>query len=104
MRSGVKMNNRNKSAYIETAGGKIKCRQCQAMSKRTEKQCRSPAMRNKTVCRIHGGMSTGPKTPEGKARCSAPHTTYGHETRKMRKERAIKVAELKCISVIFKGA
>ena len=30
--------------------------------------CRSPAMKNGR-CRIHGGLSTGPKTPEGRARC-----------------------------------
>lgn len=83
-----------KSQLLSTAGGSITCKQCQAMSKRTKKQCRSPAMRNKSVCRVHGGKSTGPKTLEGKARCSAPHTTYGHETRNMRKERFFRIAEL----------
>ncbi|MDA0630613.1 MAG: HGGxSTG domain-containing protein, partial [Proteobacteria bacterium] len=41
------------------------------MSKRTRKQCGAPAMRGKRVCRFHGGLSTGPKSAEGRARCAA---------------------------------
>jgi hypothetical protein len=33
--------------------------------------CRNWAVRGKTRCKFHGGMSTGPKTPEGKARVIA---------------------------------
>ena len=33
--------------------------------------CRNWAVRGKTRCKFHGGMSTGPKTPEGKARVVA---------------------------------
>ena len=50
-----------------TLGGRVRCRQCKAQSKRTKQQCRCPAMRNNEVCRIHGGLSTGPKTPGGRA-------------------------------------
>ena len=38
--------------------------------------CRAPAMKNGR-CRIHGGKSTGPRTPEGLARLAAAHTTHG---------------------------
>ena len=38
--------------------------------------CRSPAMANGR-CRMHGGRSTGPRTPEGLARMTAARTTHG---------------------------
>ena len=31
-------------------------------------------------CRMHGGASTGPRTPEGRARISAANTTHGFHT------------------------
>lgn len=48
-----------------TAGGKIRCMRCQAMSKRTRLQCGAAAMKGKRVCYTHGGKSTGPKTTAG---------------------------------------
>ena len=33
--------------------------------------CQKPPLNGKTRCRLHGGLSTGPKTPEGKARIVA---------------------------------
>ncbi len=38
--------------------------------------CRGPAMTNGR-CRMHGGRSTGPRTPEGKARMIAANTKHG---------------------------
>ena len=38
--------------------------------------CRTPGMRNGR-CRMHGGASTGPRTPEGLARCTAAVTKHG---------------------------
>ena len=38
--------------------------------------CRAPAMSNGR-CRMHGGRSTGPRTPEGLARLSAARTKHG---------------------------
>jgi hypothetical protein len=38
--------------------------------------CRAPAMPNGR-CRIHGGTSTGPRTPEGLARLAAARTRHG---------------------------
>lgn len=35
--------------------------QCTAKSKRSGERCKCYAMKGKTVCRIHGGRSTGPK-------------------------------------------
>ena len=38
--------------------------------------CRQPAMANGR-CRLHGGLSTGPRTPEGRARCARARTIHG---------------------------
>lgn len=38
--------------------------------------CKAPAMRNGR-CRMHGGKSTGPKTPEGIERVRAAHLKHG---------------------------
>ena len=40
--------------------------------------CRAPAMANGR-CRMHGGGSTGPRTPEGLARLAAAHTKHGND-------------------------
>jgi len=42
--------------------------------------CRQPAMAN-SRCRMHGGLSTGPCTPEGLARCRATRLVHGYRTR-----------------------
>lgn len=73
--------------YLFTLGGRIRCIRCNAMSKRTKQQCMAPAIKGKTKCRTHGGKSTGPKTAEGKARCSEAKTVHGRETRKARAAR-----------------
>jgi hypothetical protein len=38
--------------------------------------CKCPAMRNGR-CRMHGGLSTGPTSPEGLARIVAARTVHG---------------------------
>ena len=79
---------------MTTAGGRIICKQCQAASKRTRLQCKAPAIKGKNVCRTHGGLSTGPKTEQGRQRCAEAKTLHGRETRKIRAERSRKSAEL----------
>ena len=78
----------------KTLGGRVTCTQCNAQSKRTKLRCRAPAIKGKTKCRIHGGLSTGSRTPEGKARQIEANTKHGRETRAIRKERSVKLAEL----------
>jgi len=39
--------------------------------------CRAPAIRSKLRCRMHGGRSTGPRTPAGIARIRAARTIHG---------------------------
>lgn len=41
-------------------------KKCGALARSTGKPCERKAMRNGR-CRNHGGLSTGPKTPKGKA-------------------------------------
>jgi len=79
-----------------TAGGRICCIQCQAMSKRTKQQCRAPAVRgsNANKCAFHGGKSTGPKTLEGRQRCAEARLVHGQETARNRKDRNLASARL----------
>jgi hypothetical protein len=64
--------------------GRYDCNQCTAKSKRSGDRCRAPAVRGKSVCRMHGGKSTGPRTPEGKAALAARFLVHGTQTRRLR--------------------
>jgi hypothetical protein len=57
-------------------------------------------MKGKRVCRTHGGLSTGPKTPEGRARCAKAKTTHGNDTRVARAEHSKKMAEIRNLEAI----
>jgi hypothetical protein len=48
----------------------LKGEKCEAYARSTGKPCQAPAMTNGR-CKLHGGLSTGPKTPEGKAKALA---------------------------------
>ena len=43
--------------------------------------CQKSPVAGRTRCRLHGGLSTGPKTPEGKARIAAAHWKHGRRSR-----------------------
>ena len=79
---------------FRTAGGRILCVQCQATAKSTHQQCRRPATTGKRVCKLHGGKSTGPRTPEGRQRCAEVKTVHGQETTSIRMERRLASARL----------
>ena len=89
------MGSSEKEAFILTLGGRIRCPRCQAKSKRTKQQCRSPAIRGKLVCKVHGGRSTGPRTQQGRNLCGAAKTLHGRETRAIRAKRQQALAELR---------
>ena len=97
------MGSSEKEPFILTLGGRIRCPRCQAKSKRTKQQCRSPAIRGKRVCRIHGGRSTGPRTKEARNLCGAAKTLHGHETRAIRAKRQQALAKLKLLESVCKG-
>ena len=57
--------------------------------------CQNPAIKERSRCKLHGGKSTGPRTPEGKARVIAAHTKHGRRSKAhMEKVKAIN-AELR---------
>ena len=103
MRTCEKMTEFVKEELISTLGGRIRCTSCQAKSKRTKQQCRSPAIRGKRVCKVHGGKSTGPKTEQGRNLCGAARTIHGRETRQKRARRQQALAELKLLERMGKG-
>ena len=80
----------NIEPFLTTAGGRIECLRCTAMSKRTMLQCGKPALKiSKTQkCQFHGGRSTGPQTDAGKMRVAAAQLTHGRETQQIRAERS----------------
>ena len=59
--------------------------------------CQKPSIKGKTRCRLHGGLSTGPRTAEGKARIAAAHYRHGRRSKKFVKARAKIWAELRII-------
>lgn len=89
--------------YINLFGQDTFAPRCQAQSKRSKRQCRKAAIRDKQVCRIHGGKSTGPMTEQGRKRCAAAKTAHGWETRALRKARAEKFREMKAWMQILNG-
>lgn len=47
---------------------------------RSGSPCKNPAIAGKARCRLHGGRSTGAKTPEGFAKLRALHWKHGRAT------------------------
>ena len=60
---------------------------CGARSKRTGKPCRAAAMPNGR-CKVHGGKSTGPRTPEGLERSRRANWKHGRFSREAKAERS----------------
>ena len=87
---------KSKQPTLITAGGKIICRRCQAVSKRTGKQCGAAVDRlSKTSkCKWHGGRSTGPKTEQGRQRCAEAKAVHGKDTRAKRAQNAASATKL----------
>ena len=84
-------------SHISLIGERIRAPRCQALSKRSQLQCRKAALTGKRVCMFHGGKSTGPVTEDGRKRCANAKTMHGYETRAARKYRAGKFRELKAL-------
>jgi hypothetical protein len=59
---------------------------CGARAKSTQRSCLAPAMTNGR-CRMHGGMSTGPKTPEGLANSKFANWKTGYHSAEAKEER-----------------
>jgi hypothetical protein len=54
----------------------LKAPRCGATNRRGE-PCAAPAIRGKRRCRLHGGHSTGARTPEGIERIRLANTKHG---------------------------
>lgn len=77
-----------KSERVALARFFLESPRCGARTKRNNHEpCKAPAMKNGR-CRLHGGKSTGPKTPEGKLKSAKANFKYGHYTKKAIAERA----------------
>jgi len=75
------------SAWLKngnTPGDLSKVPRCGARN-RKGKPCQCPAMRNGR-CRLHGGLSMGPKTKEGIERIRKAHLKHGRYTKKAIRE------------------
>jgi hypothetical protein len=60
---------------------------CGAKSRRSGSPCEQPAMPNGR-CRLHGGKSTGPRTPEGLMRSRRARWKHGYYSAEAKAERA----------------
>jgi hypothetical protein len=76
---------------------KSKQRYCEAYIKRTQSNCGKPTVPQMRVCSGHGGLSTGPRTPEGRQRMAASKTKHGRETRALRQLRSLISHELRVV-------
>src|SRR5262245_41414723 len=66
---------------------------CGARSRRSGKPCRAPAIRGKRRCRMHGGLSTGPRTAEvleRSRRANWKHGRYSQEAKNAQAEAALR--------------
>ena len=93
----------NPIKYLVTAGGKITCLRCTALSKNSREQCRKPALKisRSQKCQLHGGRGSGPKTAEGKARIGKAHLVHGRDTNQRRQERSessLRLAQLEDVA------
>ena len=73
-------NTDGKVKYLKTAGGKINCLRCTALSTRTKLQCGRPAIKTSRTqkCQFHGGR---PHTAETLKRISEANTLHGQATK-----------------------
>jgi hypothetical protein len=95
------MSTAEREATISLAGGRIRCRRCQTLSRRSQLQCKKPALKGKRVCGFHGGKSTGPKTAAGRQRIAESKTIHGRETRAIRAQRSADLRRLEDVGRMF---
>lgn len=59
---------------------------CEAVSKQSKQRCRNFSVKDKVVCHIHGGKSTGAKTKAGKIRQKMAQRKHGLRSKEAREE------------------
>ena len=60
---------------------------CQAKSKQSGQRCKNFAIKNKLVCWLHGGRSTGARTKKGQERQRQAKIKHGFKTKEAIEER-----------------
>ena len=75
---------------------------CGARRKSDGQACRQPGMANGR-CRMHGGLSTGPRTPEGLERSRTARWKHGHYSAEARATRQEARALLRALQQMLKG-
>ena len=90
------VNSRWKKVPQSNFGPEWQGQRCEAKTRRGT-ACQKPPLRDKTRCRLHGGLSTGPKTPEGKARIAAAHWKHGRRSRAFTEARKQIWADLRAV-------
>ena len=74
----------NRRAALDLANA---AQRCGSKRKRDGEPCQAPAMKNGR-CRVHGGLSTGPKTADGFAWSRRSDWKHGHYSARASAERA----------------
>jgi hypothetical protein len=86
---------RGRLKYGNRPGDFSKAPRCGARTRRGT-PCQCPAMRNGR-CRIHGGLSTGPRTAEGRERIRRARWVHGRYSQQAVEERALlRILEREC--------
>lgn len=82
--------------FLLTAGGRISCKRCLAVSVRTKAQCLKPALKNSKTqkCQFHGGRS---HTPEVLARISRAVTKHAQTTKQAKEQYRLDSALLRAL-------
>jgi hypothetical protein len=70
-------------AHLDKAHAATRC----GAKRRNSGSCASPAMKNGR-CRMHGGLSTGPRTPEGLDRARRARWKHGYYSAEAKAARA----------------
>lgn len=90
-----KVNNHPPMGWLKNgnpAGNPNNAPRCGAKRRGKVERCKAPAMANGR-CRLHGGKSTGPRTPEGLARSQQANLIHGEYSQESKAElRSMKVA------------
>ena len=85
----------NSEICVDTRlGSKWPVDRCNARTRRGT-ECQKPPMKGKKRCRLHGGLSTGPRTAEGKTRIAAAHFKHGKRSKRFVEQRKKIWAELR---------
>ena len=66
--------------------------------------CQKHPIAGRTRCRLHGGLSTGPRSPEGKAACVTAHWKHGRRSKAYVESRKRIWAELRRLEKAMKTA